>query len=289
MHVQHLADAPAASIVPASSALRLSRISALNVLESGRDFHQTRCTYRHKGVRKAQQERVCGHGLTTKKGRGGGPPFPTSFWPGRSFAADLAENEGQDSAVREKPEACMSRPVWTYGKYMQEGQTDGHPSMTPKKRNNLARNVKLGVFGFPASPLPITLWTETRRGNCWGGPRSRYLVRTPRDKEMVRMGGDGTFPQTISTGARADPLDLDRPSPQSTQCPSSRVWTPSNLQPPPPLARRVGPGQSAPDRNRKHTKPQHPPPPCRIPSSVCTLTHLPIRNLSPSHECVAPD
>lgn len=71
-----------------------------------------------------------------------------------------------------------------------------------------------------------------------GWARSKYLVRLRETRENGANGGDGTFPQTISTGARPDPLDLDRPSPQSTQCPSSRVWTPSDLQP--PLAQRVG-------------------------------------------------
>ena len=85
------------------------------------------------------------------------------------------------------------------------------------------------------------------------------------------MGGNGTFPQSISTGARPthlisiaphlNPHSAHCPAPSSAQrprkSPPSRVVDPDCCSPPLHV-QRPAMVKSAPDRNRKHTKPWAP-------------------------------
>ncbi len=101
-----------------------------------------------------------------------------------------------------------------------------------------------------------------------------YLVRAaPRDKgkSVHEWGGNGTFPQSISTGARPthlisiaphlNPHSAHCPAPSSAQrprkSPPSRVVDPDCCSPPLHV-QRPAMVKSAPDRNRKHTKPWAP-------------------------------
>ena len=124
-------------------------------------------------------------------------------------------------------------------------------------------------------------------GGCWGGGSVEVLryfctsvpggpgSSTRQGKEPSVDGGgpgDGTFPQSISTGARPthlisiaphlNPHSAQRPSP--SESPPSRVVDPDCCSPPLHV-QRPGMGKSAPDRNRKHTKPWAPATACWFP------------------------
>ena len=155
------------------------------------------------------------------------------------------------------------------------------------------------------TPLPRAENEQGRAGNrltsthggggCWGVAASRYLCTSvplylvraaPRDREKspAWMGGgpgDGTFPQSISTGARPthlisiaphlNPHSAHCPAPSASESPPSRVVDPDCCSPPLHV-QRPGMGKSAPDRNRKHTKPWAPATACWFPPSSA---HLP--------------
>lgn len=166
---------------------------------------------------------------------------------------------------------------------MYELTRDVHDTQTNLNNgaNWLARNVRLGVFG----PVPHSTshCGRNKTGRLAGVVPVEVPSQTPRDK---RMGGTARshkpFPREPG---RIHSLISIAPHPYPHSAHGASGPRTTDLQP--PLARRDGQVKSAPDRNRKHTKPQHPPPPCRIPSRSAPLPILPIHNLLASQECIA--
>ena len=145
---------------------------------------------------------------------------------------------------------------------------------------------------WPLPHLPSHCVGRKQDGALLGWTRSRYLV-IPRDKEMVRMGGTARshkpFPREpgrlhlISIAPHPNPHSAHRPEcgPRAAAAPPCTAGQVNQLLP----------------ETRKHTKPQHPPPPVGflLGLSVCTSHSAPLPHL-PSATCdyrllrsVAPD